>query len=338
MHVFYSYAASAEVYAEPVHASGETVVVPLSIRGNPGLMGFKLMITYDASVLEPRAVTRGAATQSGIMNDSIGAGQSGTLLIVWNDSDETKAEGTLAVLTFTARQQKDTTLTVACSQPDTFDGSYNDVELDCKPVTIVFDGQEQSTPQTAKTPDSHDIAAAMDSVEDKTDVAAVNEVIRQLTRTENYFETPEEAQSAYHTAVAADFVETALLAANSKTIDAAIQAALEEAGAQTVDAVPAEKQAAFVRTVENALLASAPDVPKISGTLPPQEAAAAIRTLQEQNQKNAANGIPVPEPKAEQPRTYTVLVCCIGATVVLAASVAALGIYKRNKHKEELSE
>lgn len=331
-------AANAEVYADPIGASSEMVSVPLSIRDNPGLMGFKLIVKYDGGVLQPQTVTRGTVTQSGMMNDSIGTSQDGTLLIVWSDTDAVKADGTLAVLTFKASKQTDTTLTVSYSQPDTFDGGFNDVTLDCKPVEIRFGSEETGTMSVTKQPDHRDIIAAVESVEDKTDVSAVNEAIARLTGAEDLYSTPEEVRSAYSAAVADNFVETALLAVDGEKIDTAIQTALQEVGAETVDAVPAEKQTEFIRAAEAALQAEVPDVPTISDSLQPDEAVQVIETLQRQSIEAASSGIPVPEPGTKNTSSRTILFCCIGAAVLIVTAAVLFWVYRRKKHKEEKSE
>ena len=330
-----AFAANAEVYADVVHACGEIVTVPLSIRGNPGLMGLKLIVTYDGAVLQPQAVTRGTVTQSGMIQDSIGVGEVGTLLIVWSDTDAVKADGTLAVLTFKAQQQNDTTLTVSYSQPDTFDGGFADVKLDCKPIEIVFGGKTQTTPPVTKIPDSRDIQAAVDSVDDKTDVSAVNEAVARLAGTENYYTTPQEVQSAYKAAVADNFVEAVLLAVDSDKIDAVIQNALQEIGAEAVESVPTDKQALFVQSVETALQEYATDLPMISDVMTAEEAVHAIETLQQQNEQVTKNSNPVIKQEGKQKRK-TVIWCGVGAAVVIAVAVCIVFVFSGRKRRRTL--
>ena len=331
-------AANAEVYADPIGASGETLPVPLFVRDYPGLMGFKLIVKYDSGILQPKTVTRGTVTQSGMIQDSIGTSQDGTLLIVWSDTDAVKADGTLAVLTFQAITQTDTALTVSYSQPDTFDGEFNDVSLDCKPVEIRFGSEETGTMSVTKQPDHRDIIAAADGVEDKTDVSAVNEAVKRMTGTEDLYSTPEEVQSAHSAAVAENFVETVLLTVDSKQIDTAIQNALQEVGVETVDAVPAEKQTEFIRAAEAALQAEVPDVPTISDSLQPDEAVQVIETLQRQSIEAVSSGIPVPEPGTKNTSSRTILFCCIGAAVLIVTAAVLFWVYRGKKHKEEKSE
>ena len=329
-----AFAANAEVYTDVVHACGEIVTVPLSIRGNPGLMGLKLIVTYDGAVLQPQAVTRGTVTQSGMIQDSIGVGEVGTLLIVWSDTDAVKADGTLAVLTFKAQQQNDTTLTVSYSQPDTFDGGFADVKLDCKPIEIVFDGKTQTTPPVTKIPDSRDIQAAVDSVDDKTDVSAVNEAVARLTGTEDYYATPEEVQSSYSTAVADIFVET-LHAVDGEKINAVIQSALQEVGAETVESVPPDKQEAFVQSVETALQEVAPDVPAISNTLTAKDAVQVIKTLQTHTQKLTENRSETENPtkSINWPLPFVFAVCVI--TIIVLLVFFCLRKSRKNKEDSE---
>lgn len=306
------------------------MTVPLSIRDNPGLMGFKLIVKYDSSILQPKTVTRGTVTQTGMMNDSIEVGDSGSLLIVWSDTDAVKEDGTLAVLTFKASKQTDTTLTVSYSQPDTFDGVFNDVTLDCKPVEIRFGSEVATTMPVTKQPDNRDIIAAVDSVEENTDVSAVNEAIKRLTGTEDLYSTPEEVQSAYSAAVADNFVETALLAVDGEKTNTAIQTALQEVGAETVESVPSDKQASFVQAVEAALQAEAPDVPTISDTMPPDEAVQVIGTLQVLNGESVTSGIKIQD-QIEKPNSRGIGLIIAIAVAMTVIVVLATWIYRKVK-------
>ena len=298
-------------------------------------MGFKLIVTFDSAILQPQTVTRGTVTQSGMINDSIGAGQAGKLLIVWSDTDAVKEDGTLVVLTFKALQQKNTALTVSYSQSDTFDGGFNDVTLNCKPVEIRFGGKGTLSTPATKQPDNRDVIAAVESVEDKTDVSAVNEAIARLTGTEDLYSSPEEVQSAYRAAVADNFVGTVLLAVDGEIVDAAIQNALQEVGAETIQDISPDKQTVFVQSVETALRETAQDVPSISDTLSAHEAVQTIKTLQTQNEEARASGGSMPSTITEKRHSHIFIFCCVGAAVLIVTTFSLYVVYRGRKNKEE---
>ena len=62
-----AYAAqTAEIYADDMVVSeGETIIFPVNIKNNKGIMGFKLTFTYDTSCFNVVTVDRGELTESG---------------------------------------------------------------------------------------------------------------------------------------------------------------------------------------------------------------------------------------------------------------------------------
>ena len=94
--VFSASAAQTQIYAEPITARAQgDVLCPVRIRGNPGLMGFKLTFLYDSEVLNAVSVQRGEVTQNGILNDSIGVSSAGSLETIWSHSTNVTADGVL---------------------------------------------------------------------------------------------------------------------------------------------------------------------------------------------------------------------------------------------------
>ena len=307
-------------------AAGETVFVPIPVRHNPGLMGFKLTVTYDAAALEPTGITAGTLTGSGMLNDSIGVTPQGAFTILWSDAQNAKGDGTLAVLAFKAREKAEgqTDVKLAYSAADTFNEKWEDVPLDCAPITVVFDGKAQS-PDTVKPPDSRDILSAAQSAE-STDVSAVNEALRKMTGTENAFADAEELHSAYVQAVQEVFADSVLQAVDTEKIDAVITDALQAVDAQTTGSVPAEKQAAFVQDVQTRFAAYAQALPSLSG-LEPAQALEAIRTVQEKNKAAKAQAIPVPESPPEKSGVPAWV--WIAAAVLLIAAISVFAVYHR---------
>ena len=52
----------AEIYSESFAVnSGENVTIPVYIKNNPGIMGYKITVEYDENVFVPLSVSRGDA-------------------------------------------------------------------------------------------------------------------------------------------------------------------------------------------------------------------------------------------------------------------------------------
>lgn len=355
----FSYAADpAVVYADAVATNPNSIFfIPVSIKNNPGIMGFKITVTYDPAVISLPAVSRGTVTQTGMLNDSVGVSDEGTIEIVWTNDAAVANDGTLFILSFNADEvveTENTQLTLSYSQPDTFNEAYEDVVFDCKTISVSFGDDENVSsayPGEIKEPDYKDVIIAVDSAIkempfdsianidrdlDAEFLESVNKTLGIMTGTENYFASVDEIIGAYKAATVTDFVNTSVEAVDPNDIDSIINSAVQAAGAETVDAIPAEKKAEFIASVENALNGLASDIDLISDTLTEDEAIEAIKALQSTNEVNKNSGIPVVPPPQETGRKLTgIIVAAAAAIVVVFAVIAVLIKRKQKKYKEE---
>ena len=132
------------IYAEPINCSkNETIIIPVIIENNNGMMGFKIIFDYDETSLCPLSVQRGEAIQNGLLNDSIGVFENGEFYVVWSNSENMMNNGTLFVLNFKVLDtaSANTIINISYSQDDTFDEDWNDVKLNCNNISVnVSDG------------------------------------------------------------------------------------------------------------------------------------------------------------------------------------------------------
>ena len=107
--------------------------IPIKIKNNTGLMGFKLNLIYDSNVIEIKDVSDSSLTENGSLyfND-----KSGILSVLWNSSEEFNSDGTVFTVSVKYKQAIKTDLSVVCSQKDTFDGAYESPDTDCKNLNI----------------------------------------------------------------------------------------------------------------------------------------------------------------------------------------------------------
>lgn len=329
-------AANAQVGGNTVHAEpGETVYVSIPIKHNLGLMGFKLTVTYDPAALRVEGVTAGSLTGSGMLNDSIGVTSDGTFTVLWSDTQDAKGDGTLAELAFQAQEKAEgeTTVNLEYSAADTFNEKWEDIALDCTPITVVFDGETQ-TPQAVKQPDSRDIVSAVENT-GGTDVSAVNEALRKMTGTEDAFGSEDELRSAYTKAVQEVFADSVLQVVDTDAIDEVIADALQAVGAETLETVPPKQQTAFADKVQVGLAEYADDVPDLSN-LEPDAAVEAVQMLQEKNEVAKAQTVAVPDAPPQERGTRVWI--WIAAGVVLIAAISVFAVYHTRKHKKHEEE
>lgn len=355
---------TAEIYAESVTATTDkTTLIPVRIKNNTGIMGFKITVNYDKSVLSSPKVMKSNITENGMMNDSIGVTPEGTIDIVWNGTQNENGDGTLMTLSFMVVEAKDTQIKLSYSQPDTFNEAWEDVVLKCSDIIVNFTSDEVKkteskteekessteiadiTSQIVSPPRSGEIKNAVDIVLGETDkghideipeenksdfVDRTNEILDQITGGNNKrFESVGEIKGAYSDAVADEFVADTKEAVDSDKIESAIKDSLESVGAESIDKIPAEKKYEFIQKVENNLSQYAPDVDAVSDKLTADESVEAIKQLQSENKVAATEGVKLPEPQ----KNNTATIIAISAAVLVAAAVITIAVVciKRKK-------
>lgn len=130
---------NAVVYGENVTASaGETVSVPVVIAGNPGLMGFSILLSFDDSVFTPVSVTAGDILGGGMLDDSIGYMESDSLKVTFTGTSAAYGDGTLFTVDFEISDDAigEYQISVSYIQADTFDENIVEKELDCESISV----------------------------------------------------------------------------------------------------------------------------------------------------------------------------------------------------------
>lgn len=138
-------AANACIYYERiVGAAGEKICIPVGIKNNPGIMGFRITVKYPQGLSSP-TVESGEVLKSGSINDSITANTSDHFDVVWIHTDDVTADGTLFTVTFDVSpemQSGEYEIALSYSQKDTFNEKWQDVKLECENGKIVIAGEE----------------------------------------------------------------------------------------------------------------------------------------------------------------------------------------------------
>ncbi len=141
-------------------AEGKEFPVAVSIANNTGIMGLGMDISYDDTVVKPISVTRGEVLSSGTFNDSIESAKSGSFKVLWSNTDVVSASGVLFTITFQAlpnTKGQTSAIQFAISGEDTFDGNFDDVTIQTKPIIIKIVDEEQKVLDDAKTEAEKDI-------------------------------------------------------------------------------------------------------------------------------------------------------------------------------------
>lgn len=131
------------VSLKQISASGGKLAFDIVITGNTGLMGLKLTLGYDKSVITPTAVTAGSILSGGMSNNSIESAD-GEFDIFWSGTGNMENNGVLFTVVFdiTDKTRKTVSVTLASDTDNTFDENWQDVRLNCigSEVTLLATG------------------------------------------------------------------------------------------------------------------------------------------------------------------------------------------------------
>ncbi len=140
------------VSCDEVPAGESSLLVPVRVSSDTKVMGFKMSLSFSNEQVKVKNISRGSVTTKGSFVDNLGLNE-GELDIVWHNTSEVDANGTLFVLTLdTTGVTKDTEITVEFSQPDTFNEAYEDVVFDCSNIIIKPEAIPTESQATTEAP------------------------------------------------------------------------------------------------------------------------------------------------------------------------------------------
>lgn len=141
-----------------VSSCGDKLTVPVYIKNNPGIMGFKLTVIYP-EVLDNPIVQQSSFLSSGTFVNSITDDTDDKFDIVWNSITDVNGDGELFKLIFDidkSSEEKDYSISIYVSQDDTFNEQWDDVILETSEIVFAVENQtgtelteEDQTSETA---------------------------------------------------------------------------------------------------------------------------------------------------------------------------------------------
>lgn len=169
---------AATVYSDITDAkAGEIVKVPVYIRDNNGLMGWKLTFDYDTDVLTPISVENGEIINNGYLDNNIdGNMKPGSINVYWAGDDNNADNGIMFYINFAVNEDAvgKTNVDISFSINDTFDVEYNDVYLNCEPIVLNVENDKYT--QSAKITSGCDNITAGDDLELKLNISEIQNV------------------------------------------------------------------------------------------------------------------------------------------------------------------
>lgn len=143
---------TAEEYIE--QTAKNQFLIPVFISGNDGIMGFRLEFIYDKNQLEIDYISKGNVTKTGSFDSTIDdSGEYGRGTAIWYHTENVTGNGSICYLGVTLKDGFSTGLIrVGYIQEDTFNESWQDVQLDCYNISFGNNQAENSndTEETSK--------------------------------------------------------------------------------------------------------------------------------------------------------------------------------------------
>lgn len=169
--------ANPTVYSDFTDAvAGSTIRVPVSIKNNTGILGWKLTFDYDKDVLTPISVEYGDVISGGIQDNIEGDMVPGSINVYWAGSGNENYNGIMMYINFAVDSSAvgNTKIDVSFSQEDTFDDNFNDVYLDCQPINLNITNNNYT--QYAKINASASDVIAGNDLQLKLNISEINKV------------------------------------------------------------------------------------------------------------------------------------------------------------------
>ena len=375
-----SAANTATVSADSVSAGESSILVPVNISSSTKIMGFKVNVSFESDELKIKGVSKGSVTAKGNFSTSYGVFES-KFDVVWNNTAEVDANGTLFVLTLdTSAVTKDCEVKITFSQPDTFNEAYEDVVFQCSNIKIVAKAEtseqeltteavtEATTEATVTdtttaegeaepeaTQPNYDNSQVADSVnnaldnmgydsiydvpaEDREDfVDSVNNNINTILGTDHtYYTDFTDVFNTYENYYSDSFIADAIMGADAPVIKDAIDSALKEVGADSIEDV--KDKGEFIKIVETKIQEINPDAKPISEYISEDLAMQTITKLYNTSQ-NTIDAFVNPTTEAVTTtgaNTSTNGLWIIVAVIVLGSAIAvAIVVIKKKKSEKK---
>ena len=356
-------ATETEIYSDIVYAAqGETVTIPIKIRNNTGIMGFRLTFTYPDELESPQ-VLRGALLNEGLLNNSITEATNDSFDVVWSNTQNVTNDGTVLLLNFKVAPDSESgiyKIDISYNQADTFNEAMQDVVFCGKSVEIIIgEKSDFSTTEAAATQavaqkpiedvDSLFLKSVFEKALDSLNIESFElmsdedfEKFKEFVSKElvNYGtsgkeldgKTKYEVEEIYNEASKDAFIDSVVNTVDSNVIDEAIKENLDAVGAESIDVIPPEKQQEFVGRVVYTLTENGAEIENLPDLLTDEQAMEIIESLSKRNEEEAGVSIDALIPE-DKPKSFAPYIAVGVAAVVIIAAVAVLIIKRKNAKK-----
>lgn len=346
---------TASVYVDKVFLNyGEPVMIPVRIKDNSGIMGFKITVEYNPDELELITVSKGEITANGNFSTNVGVNK-GVVDIVWNNTADIVGDGTLFIISakILSESLEYSQLNFSYSQPDTFNEAWEDVELQCSSITLTKDNGEQLLTEEideqskyvndGDAQDSPQILDAVDIALDKYGYDNLSDVENEaqfVSDVNNYLnlivgddspkaESLADVVGIYEDAFSNYFEDELLNNLTDGEVAQAIASALNTVGAEKMEDVSENDRASFIESFYNSVKERCEEIPDISSRVSDDKAMEIIAGI------NSNEG-QVSESENNTTKLNLIIVAVAAAVLVIAVAGTVAVILKKKKTKKPI--
>lgn len=352
---------SPTVYSDEVYTTlGESFTVPIKLKNNSGIMGFKITVSYSPDVLDVVSIKKGDLLKDGNFNTNFGLSDT-HFDIIWNNTENIKGDGTIFILEAKTKQKfkSNAKISLSYSQEDTFNESWEDVKLDCKSVTVKKSDEtsttvnqsekEETTLQSVnfQMPDSKQILSAIDNAFEETDYSSVYEAAKYDEFIDEVNKNISEAvgdkenntwipdyntfTQMYEDSYESEFFNT-VTQYDSAKVNEAIATVMQKMGVSEITDLPEEDQEKFIKKVKKEFEKADLEIPDIEKDVDTDEAMKLIK----QTYGLSTGGVPQKVEINENASNKNIVIwLIIVIAVVLIVAVLTILIIKIKKKKSE---
>lgn len=108
-----------------------TVAVPICVKNNPGIAGYKIKICFDPTALSPESIIDGEFYQGEYNNLGFKNGEITVIWVINKEDIDIKENGELFTVRFKALKEGVHNVSVTYSKADTFNKDFEELELVC---------------------------------------------------------------------------------------------------------------------------------------------------------------------------------------------------------------
>lgn len=346
-------ASTPTIYADAVSVSEtEITLVPLKIKNNSGLMGFRITLEYPSDKVDIKSISRSEITSKGNFISNLGD-RDGIFDVVWNNIDNISEDGTLFVLEIQSKSElaSDEKIKLTYNQQDTFNSSYKDVSLVCENILLKANASDNTQNNIEKSSDetgisnnelnSSQIVSAVNITLNENGYSNLSEVkdiddfvddfnknLEIITGTDNYSVSSfDEIVNLYKTAYESDFIKEIEDNIDYNDINSIIKNTLSKFNANTTEDISNENKAEFVKDIEIKLKEKNSDTPEISVDLSTDDAVEIIAKLYDEKYDDENNNTVL--------KSRNILIFA-AVTILIILSATIFLILKKRKNQNDI--